>query len=36
MFAHPTAAAKRPKKKISLCAVDTDVVVLVIPMVQQL
>ena len=30
------AAAKRPNKKISSCAVDTIVVVLVIPVVQQL
>ena len=28
-------AAKRPNKNISSCAVDTDVVVLVIPVVQQ-
>ena len=33
---HATGAAKRPNKKISSCAVDTDVVVLVIPVVQQL
>ena len=31
-----TEAAKRPNKKISSCAVDTDVLVLVIPVVQQL
>ena len=31
-----TEAAKGPNKKISSCAVDTDVVVLVIPVVQQL
>ena len=31
-----TEAAKRPNKKISSCTVDTDVVVLVIPVVQQL
>ena len=36
IFAPATEAAKRPKKKISSCAVDTDVVVLVIPVVQQL
>ena len=36
IFAHSTEAAKRPYKKISSCAVDTDVVVLVIPVVQQL
>ena len=34
--AHATEAAKMPNKKISSCAVDTDVVVLVIPMVQQM
>ena len=36
MFAHATEAAKRPNKKISRCAVDTDIVVFVIPVVQQL
>ena len=36
VFARATEAAKRPNKKISSCAVDTDVVVLVIPVVQQL
>ena len=36
IFAHATEAAKRPNKKISSCPVDTDVVVLVIPMVQQM
>ena len=36
IFARATEAAKRPNKKISSCAVDTDVVVLVIPVVQQL
>ena len=36
IFAHATEAAKGPNKKISSCAVDTDVVVLVIPVVQQL
>ena len=36
LFARATEAAKRPKKKISIWAVDTDVVVLVIPVVQQL
>ena len=36
LFARATDAAKRPSKKISSCAVDTDVVVLVIPVVQQL
>ena len=33
IFARATEAAKRPYKKISSCAVDTDVVVLVIPVV---
>ena len=32
----PMEAAKRPNKIINICAVDTDVVVLVIPVVQQL
>ena len=36
IIARSTEAAKRPYKKISSCAVDTDVVVLVIPVVQQL
>ena len=36
VFARSTEAAKRPYKKISSCAVDTDVVVLVIHVVQQL
>ena len=36
IFARATEAAKRPSKKISSCAVDTDVVVLVLPVVQQL
>ena len=36
IFARAMEAAKRPNKKISRCAVDTDVVVLVIPVVQQL
>ena len=36
IFARATEAAKRPNKKISSCAVDTDVAVLVIPVVQQL
>ena len=36
IFARATEAAKRPNKKITHCAVDTDVVVLVIPVVQQL
>ena len=31
MFAHVTEAAKKANKKISSCTVDTDVVVLVIP-----
>ena len=35
IFAHATEAAKMPSKKISSCAVDTDVVVLVIPVVLQ-
>ena len=30
IYARATEAAKRPSKKISSCAVDTDVVVLVI------
>ena len=36
IFARATQTAKRPTKKISSCAVDTDVVVLVKPVVQQL
>ena len=36
IFARATEAAKRPNKKISSCAVDTDVVFLFIPVVQQL
>ena len=36
MFAPATKAAKRPNKKISSCAVDSDVAVLVIPVVLQL
>ena len=36
IFARATEEAKRPYKKISSCAVATDVVVLVIPLVQQL
>ena len=36
IFARAREAAKRPSKKISSCAVDTDVVVLIIPVVQQL
>ena len=36
IFARATEAAKRPNKKISSCDVDIDVVVLVIPVVQQL
>ena len=36
IFARATEAAKRPSKKISSCAVNTDVVVLVIPVMQQL
>ena len=35
IFALATEVAKRPNKKISSCAVDTDVVVLVIPVLQQ-
>ena len=34
--ARATEAVERSYKKISSCAVDTDVVVLVIPVVQQL
>ena len=36
IFARATRADKRPNKKISSYAVDIDVVVLVIPMVQQM
>ena len=36
IFSRATEAAKKPNKKLSCCAVDTDVVVLVIPVVQQL
>ena len=36
IFARATEAAKRPNKKISSCAVNTTVVVLDIPVVQQL
>ena len=36
IFAHASEAAKRPNKKISNCAVYTAIVVLVIPVVQQL
>ena len=36
IFARATEAAKRPNKKISSCVVDTYVVDLVIPVVQQL
>ena len=36
MFAHATEAAKRDNKKISSLTVGTDVVVLVITVVQQL
>ena len=36
IFVRATEAVKGPKKKISSCVVDTDVVVLVIPVVQQL
>ena len=36
ILARATEAAKSPNKKISSCAVDTDVVVLVIPVMQQL
>ena len=36
IFARATEEAKRPNKKISNCAVDTDVVVLVIPVEKQL
>ena len=36
MLAHDTEAAKKANKKISSRTVDTNVVVLVIPVVQQL
>ena len=36
IFACATEAAKRPKKKISSCAVDPGVVVLVVTVSQQL
>ena len=36
LFPRATEAAKRPNKKISSCAVDTNTVVLVKPVVQQL
>ena len=36
IFAHATEAARKPNKKISGCAVYTAIVVLVIPVVQQL
>ena len=36
IFARAREAAKMPYKKISSCTVDTDVVVLVIPVVQML
>ena len=36
IFVFATEAAKRPNKKINSCAVDTDVVVPVIHVVQQL
>ena len=36
IFDRAKEAAKRPNKKISSCTVDTIVVVLVIPVVQQL
>ena len=36
MFALAIEAAYRPNKKISSCAVNTDVVVLVMPVLQQL
>ena len=35
IFSRAMEAAKTPNKKISGCAVDTDVVVLVLPVVQQ-
>ena len=36
MFARATEADKRPNKEISSWAVNTDLVVLVIPVVKQL
>ena len=36
IFAIAMEVVKRPKKKISSCVVETDVVVLDIPVVQQL
>ena len=36
IFVRAREAVKRPNKKISSCAVDIDIVVLVIPVVQQL
>ena len=36
IFARAREAAKRPYKKISSCAVETDIAVPVIPVVQQL
>ena len=36
IFVCATEAAKRPNKKINSCAVDTDVVVSIIHVVQQL
>ena len=36
IFARATEAAKRPNKKMSSCTVYTAIVVLVIPVVQQL
>ena len=36
IFARATEAGKRPNKKISSCAINIDVVVLVIPVVQLL
>ena len=36
LFACATEAAKRPNKKISSCDIYTTIVVLVIPVVQQL
>ena len=36
IVARATEAAIRPSKKISSCAIDIDIVVLVIPVVQHL
>ena len=36
LFARASEEAKRPNKKISCCTVYTTIVVLVIPVVQQL